>query len=406
MKQSLVLIIFLFAFLGVFAQHLDIEGSAKISTMALDNAADSLVVKQSDGTLALREVSSLPDLSGWETDDIDVVDLAVDSAEVHIGVDFNSPIGDKVFIRGLDPNKHPLRVQVGSGQTRLYVKSNGGVTIGAGTTTGPARGLYVYQDQSIGTSTTNARLEVSNSQGFDRDTMLLVNQNSSLTTGTHYGVRVENNPATTSTSYGYYHNRSSGGNGIRHGYRTSMAGGTGVRYGVSSSLSSAAGNASTAYGVYSFVSSAATTGTSYAGYFSSSANTAGQWCIYALGDSYFSGDVRITTTVQATGYELSVNGEIMCEDLTIQDSGSWPDYVFNDDYDLLSIDDFKASIHANKHLPGIPSEKEMEENGIHVAEMHKMTIEKIEELSLYIIELHDRVKTLEAENKALKSESR
>ncbi len=604
MKQSLVLIIFLFASLGIFAQHLDIEGSAKISTMALDNAADSLVVKQSDGTLALREVSSLPDLdnqmliynavngelsitggntvnilqdndwayasgsgltgniyhtgdvgiglvnsplyplhvddsesggpvgyfeqstsntgshavqgnivingptkgylgiqgsidfdgitglnlngmeigalgvsvggsatdnvgvygysnwwggvyehsvsghlvrlagttfpieiqdnniadptgmvlraqnatgeatwsgiddlSGWETDDIEEVNLAVDTAEVHIGVNWGGPIGDKVWIRGLDPNKHPLRVQVGTGLTRFYVKSNGGTTIGAGTTNGPARGLYVYQDQTIGTSATNARLEVSNSQGIDRDTMLFVNQNSSNTTGVHYGVRVNNDPATTSTSYGYYHQRSSGANGSRYGYYTTMTGGTGLRFGVRSSLGAAAGNISSAYGIYSFVNSGATTGFSAAGYFTTSTGT-NTWSVYAIGDSYFSSDVRIATTTQATGYELSVDGEIMCEDLTILDSGSWPDYVFKDDYDLLSIDEFKASIDANKHLPGIPSEAEMEEHGIHVADMQKRTIEKIEELSLYIIELHERVKALEKENVDLKSELR
>jgi hypothetical protein len=77
--------------------------------------------------------------------------------------------------------------------------------------------------------------------------------------------------------------------------------------------------------------------------------------------------------------------------------------VFADDYELMPLDEFKASIEVNNHLPGMPSAKEVEENGILSGEMHKMTMEKVEELSLYIIELHERVKALERENAELKA---
>jgi len=92
----------------------------------------------------------------------------------------------------------------------------------------------------------------------------------------------------------------------------------------------------------------------------------------------------------ATGYELSVDGEIMCENLVMQNSTSWPDYVFKDDYKLMPLEELKKLISINKHLPNIPSAAEMEKDGIHLAEMTKKMMEKIEELTLYIIDLNSK----------------
>lgn len=65
----------------------------------------------------------------------------------------------------------------------------------------------------------------------------------------------------------------------------------------------------------------------------------------------------------------------------------FPDYVFEDSYDLLSIDELDSYIQENKHLPNIPSAKEVEETGLKLGEMNIKLVEKIEELTLYIIEL-------------------
>lgn len=97
----------------------------------------------------------------------------------------------------------------------------------------------------------------------------------------------------------------------------------------------------------------------------------------------------------ATGYEWSVDGEIMCENLVMQNSTSWPDYVFEDNYQLMPISDLEESIRKNKHLPNVPSAADIEKNGIHMAEMSKVYMEKIEELTLYIIQLEKRLKALE-----------
>ncbi|NOX45711.1 MAG: hypothetical protein GXO89_01885 [Chlorobi bacterium] len=115
------------------------------------------------------------------------------------------------------------------------------------------------------------------------------------------------------------------------------------------------------------------------------------------------GSVVIGGAAGADGYRLSVNGKMACEEILIDAMAFWPDYVFEQDYPLLSIDDFEKSITENKHLPGIPSAQEITENGGHqIGEMQRQLLEKVEELSLYVIELNKRMKKLETKNSVLK----
>lgn len=102
------------------------------------------------------------------------------------------------------------------------------------------------------------------------------------------------------------------------------------------------------------------------------------------------GNVMINTSTPATGYKLSVNGKIICEELKVQLNGSWPDYVFENDYQLKSIDEVSAFIKTNKHLPNVPTAKEIEQSGISVGEMQTRMMEKIEELTLYVIQLKNQ----------------
>ena len=102
-------------------------------------------------------------------------------------------------------------------------------------------------------------------------------------------------------------------------------------------------------------------------------------------------------------YLLAVDGFAIMEEVMVQLSGSWPDYVFKEDYKLLSIDDLEKSIKANGHLPGMPSAEEVEEKGgIEIGNMQTKLLEKVEELSLYIIELNRKIEKLEAANATLK----
>jgi len=115
------------------------------------------------------------------------------------------------------------------------------------------------------------------------------------------------------------------------------------------------------------------------------------------------GDVMIGTNSPASGYLLSVAGKVMCEELRVRLENSWPDYVFSDNYNLMSIDELAKNVDENHHLPGLPSASQMEEQGsYHVGEMQQKLLEKVEELTLYVIQLHDQNKALKTELDALK----
>ena len=98
----------------------------------------------------------------------------------------------------------------------------------------------------------------------------------------------------------------------------------------------------------------------------------------------------------APGYALNVDGKIIAEELRVELSSNWPDYVFANGYKLKSIKEVEAHINEKHHLPGIPSAKEIEEEGLMVGDMQKRMMEKIEELTLYIIELNKEVENLKA----------
>lgn len=122
--------------------------------------------------------------------------------------------------------------------------------------------------------------------------------------------------------------------------------------------------------------------TNYAGYFSS-------------GDVFVANDLLIGTTNGATGYRISVDGKIMCEELAVQNSSAWPDYVFEDDYELTSLKELETQIEALGHLPGVPSAEQVEAEGAKVGEVQTILLEKIEELTLYVIDLQKQIEVLE-----------
>ncbi len=96
----------------------------------------------------------------------------------------------------------------------------------------------------------------------------------------------------------------------------------------------------------------------------------------------------------ATGYSLSVDGRIISEESTVMNSTSWPDYVFEDNYKLMPLDELEKQIQQQKHLPNIPSAAEIDKKGIELGDMSRRLLEKVEELTLYIIELKKENKSL------------
>lgn len=99
----------------------------------------------------------------------------------------------------------------------------------------------------------------------------------------------------------------------------------------------------------------------------------------------------------AGAYKLTVSGKIICEEVKVELYGNWPDYVFHDEYDLQSIYDLKSFITKNKHLPNIPKASEVAKDGLEVGEMNRKLLEKVEELTLYVIQLQEQIDELKKE---------
>ncbi len=106
------------------------------------------------------------------------------------------------------------------------------------------------------------------------------------------------------------------------------------------------------------------------------------------------GGVMIDTTYLPAGYSLAVNGKVMVESLEVQLGGSWPDYVFSDNYQLRSLHDLEIFINANNHLPEVPSAQEVENGTLNVGDMNATLLLKVEELTLYVIQLQKEVDLL------------
>ncbi len=113
--------------------------------------------------------------------------------------------------------------------------------------------------------------------------------------------------------------------------------------------------------------------------------------------------VTVGADTPAAGYKLSVGGRVMCTELRVEVAANWPDYVFGDDYALTPLEKVEDHIQQHKHLPNIPSASRISESGLHLGEMQRLQMEKIEELFLHMIALKKEVEAVRAENEALKA---
>jgi hypothetical protein len=123
---------------------------------------------------------------------------------------------------------------------------------------------------------------------------------------------------------------------------------------------------------------------------------------------WLTGDGRLMiglTTGNTGNNKLAVGGGIIAESVTVKLQANWPDYVFKKDYQLKPLSEVKVYIDQNQHLPEIPSEQEMMKNGLNMGEMNKLLMKKVEELTLYMIEMKEEIKDLQKQNKDLKNKS-
>lgn len=103
------------------------------------------------------------------------------------------------------------------------------------------------------------------------------------------------------------------------------------------------------------------------------------------------GNVGIGTA--SLGEKFSVEGKIRAREIKVE-SAFWPDYVFEEHYPIVSLKNLDLYIRENKHLPGMPTAKEVAANGIELGEMNKKLLEKIEELTLHLIEKDKKMDVL------------
>lgn len=103
--------------------------------------------------------------------------------------------------------------------------------------------------------------------------------------------------------------------------------------------------------------------------------------------------------------KLSVNGKIRAHEIRVTAAAAdWPDYVFNDDYQLMSLDSLASFVKQRKHLPNIAPAKSVEKSGVALGELNRQLLQKIEEMTLYLIQQNKEIKELKVEVKALKAQ--
>ena len=120
------------------------------------------------------------------------------------------------------------------------------------------------------------------------------------------------------------------------------------------------------------------------------------------GAVYVDANIGIGTsnfTDGADTYRLSVKGKVRAEEVKVYNT--WADYVFSPAYELPTLKQVESYIAKNGHLPNVPSAKEITEKGLPLGEMAKIQQEKIEELTLYLIQQNKEIEELKSQVKAL-----
>jgi len=124
------------------------------------------------------------------------------------------------------------------------------------------------------------------------------------------------------------------------------------------------------------------------------------------GTSFIGTKLKIGFWGNEGSYMLAVGGKVAAKEevrVFLNNVFNFPDYVFEANYKLPKLSDIEAYVKENKHLPDVPSAKEVEKEGMSLNEMNIILLKKVEELTLYTIDQEKRIKALEAENAQLKA---
>ncbi|WP_286863332.1 MULTISPECIES: hypothetical protein [Sphingobacterium] len=101
--------------------------------------------------------------------------------------------------------------------------------------------------------------------------------------------------------------------------------------------------------------------------------------------------------------KLSVNGKIRAHEIRVTtNAADWPDYVFEENHPLMPLEELESFVKNNKHLPSIVPAKTAAENGVALGELNRQLLQKIEEMTLYLIQQNKEIKQLKEDVIALK----
>ncbi|MBQ7210348.1 MAG: hypothetical protein IJS05_05590 [Paludibacteraceae bacterium] len=120
--------------------------------------------------------------------------------------------------------------------------------------------------------------------------------------------------------------------------------------------------------------------------------------LWTAGNCWFMNSGNFGIGTSAPQYKLDVRGTVRANEIIVN-TPSGADFVFDKDYVLPSLQEVKSYIEENHHLPDVPSEKEMQENGMNLEQMVILLLQKIEELTLHNIELEEKIIKLENNQK-------
>lgn len=127
------------------------------------------------------------------------------------------------------------------------------------------------------------------------------------------------------------------------------------------------------------------------------------WDVQAFGNGYIDGLLRIGNGVSLpSGYKLYVQDGILTEKVKValsSDPTNWSDFVFDENYDLKPLSEVEKFIKKNKHLPEIPSTEEIHKEGLDLAQMDAKLLQKVEELTLYVIQQQKEIQQLKSKIK-------
>ncbi len=282
--------------------------------------------------------------------------------------DLSSTMGD--FRIGDATNNLKMGVALGGGGAGDgYLAANGRLYLGTSNSLAATQTLAINSNGTVGVGTFSPAGRLGIVGDASLTTPVVSVDNSYVGSVDVRGIQ-SISKAADGYGYGIY---STGG--YMGGYFVADAGAyTGNGYGVyGNATGTAAGNR---YGVYGYASGGSE---NWGGYFP---------------EKTYTNELRVGGTKGASGFVACINGKLIATEVRVQPTASWPDYVFAKDYKLISLEELENIINANKHLPGIPTASSVEENGIMLGEMQTKAMEKIEELTLYIIQLSKENKAL------------